>query len=527
MTKFTPTDEQVAIWDVMKRRSGSLLINAYAGTGKTSTLELIAPEVRVPALALAFNKKIADDMKGKLPGNFQPKTFNGLGHGAWMRAIDAKTVALDDRKLGKLVTQVAKDRKVEINSDQWDAMRKMVSRAQLLGLVPKGSGPDGLIPDTAESWIDLADSVDVYRDEAEFLMDLAREVLEKDITLAKSGTISFDDQIYCSVMLGGKFPQFPVVFADEAQDLNGLNHIMFQRCVRSDGRVAVVGDPKQSIYAFRGATNDSMGKMKGLRTQDEWFDRELATTFRCPKVVVARQQEHVPGYRAWHTNVEGRFEHLPAALHPTGEEASWTVEDLKKLMPSPTMLRSTAILCRNTAPLLGLAFKLIRSGIGVTMLGRDLGKGLISLSKKIVEDDKTPADIVRGKVDEWEQKETALALANKKEDQVDKITDRAECLRAVLDSAQARDAGALRDAIKALFAQDAGLVVLGTIHRAKGLEWECVVHLDPWRLPSRQAKAALAAGNRKPMEQELNLRYVCETRSKFLLINANSEEFVA
>ena len=42
-----------------------------------------------------------------------------------------------------------------------------------------------------------------------------------------------------------------------------------------------------------------------------------------------------------------------------------------------------AVLCRNNAPLLSMAFKLLRRGIGVKMLGRDIGKGLVPLAKKL------------------------------------------------------------------------------------------------------------------------------------------------
>jgi len=522
--KFDPTDEQLAIIDVMKQRSGSLMVTAFAGCAKTTTLELAAEQVKVPAMALAFNKKIAVDMQEKLPSNFVVKTFNGLGHQAWARVIPASKINLEDRKIGKLVTQISKGRKIDLNGDQWDDVRRMVSAAMQCGLVPRVSGPEGFVPDTLESWADIGAELGIWADEVEFVTDLARQVLEESIALAKAGTICFDDQIYCSVMLGGKFPQYPVVFADEAQDLNMLNHVMFGRVGRPDGRVAIVGDPCQSIYAFRGATSDSMGKMKGLRPNDAWIDRPLATTFRCPKVVVQRQQGHVPGYRAWHTNPDGVFTRLTPRLESPGPAPTWGASDLLGLRPDGK--GTIAVLCRNNGPLLSLAFKLIRNGVGVTMLGRDIGKGLIALSRKLAPEDGTPADQVRAAIASWEQNETSLAVANDKPERVAGIVDRAECLHAVLDSAEARDAGQLRNLLERLFANERGLVVLGSIHRAKGLEWDVVVHLDPWRIPSKQAKVASANGDDRPMEQEMNLRYVAETRTKHTLATADLEAFV-
>ena len=68
-------------------------------------------------------------------------------------------------------------------------------------------------------------------------------------------------------------------------------------------------------------------------------------------------------------------------------------------------------------------------------------------------------------------------------------------------------------------------MTLSTIHRAKGLEWDAVLHLDPWRVPSKWALAAAAGGNSAPLEQEKNLIYVAETRTRDLLLQANLEDF--
>ena len=57
------------------------------------------------------------------------------------------------------------------------------------------------------------------------------------------------------------------------------------------------------------------------------------------------------------------------------------------------------------------------------------------------------------------------------------------------------------------------------------MEWPLVVHLDPWRIPSKQAQMAVAAGNAAPLLQEYNLKYVAETRTKHTLIEASAEEF--
>lgn len=517
--KHKPTDEQQAVIDAVAGRD-SIMVDALAGCTKTTTLEMAAPQVKVPAMALAFNKKIALEMKERLPGNFDCKTFNGLGHQAVQRAISPK-ITLEDRKLGKLISQIAKDRKVDLDSDQWDELRRLVSRVMQAGITPGDRGRP-LAADTLENWKDLADDLWITPEGFEFLYDMAREVLEQGIALVEEkGIISFDDQVYYSACIAGKFPQFPVIFCDESQDLSPLNHAMLAQCVRPDGRLVVVGDPKQAIYAFRGADSSSMGKIRQLRPAGSWLDRGLMTTFRCPKTIVARQLWHAPGYKAWHTNAEGRAVTVRDQEWFKLEEG-WNWETIKGLLPHQQC--RIMVICRNNAPLLSLAFKLIRSQIGVVMLGRDIGKGLISLSKKILPEDETGQETCIALTRAWMEKEVALAEANGHQEKTAGITDRGECLVAVAESG-CRDAGELRKMLERLFSRETGQVELATGHRAKGLECDVVLHLDPWRIPSKFAKRAAETGDFRQLEQENNLQYVIETRTKHTLINANLEDF--
>ena len=193
-----------------------------------------------------------------------------------------------------------------------------------------------------------------------------------------NGCISYDDQIYLPVVFSGAFPRFNTVLVDEAQDLSPLNHQMLRKVAA--GKLIVVGDPRQAIYAFRGADHNSMTNLKALKS--EWIELPLNTTFRCPQRVVDRQHVHAPQYRAADSNPMGEI--LDLTLQP------WTTETLK-----PYASGELAILCRNNAPLLSMAFKLLRQGIGVNMMGRDIGRGLSALCKKLSPDFATSTDLFR------------------------------------------------------------------------------------------------------------------------------------
>lgn len=519
INQIDPTDEQQSIIQAVAQPKGSIMVSAYAGCAKSSTLELAAPGIKVPALAVAFNRKITKELEKRLPGNFTVKSFNGLGHGAWMRAI-GRPIQLEERKLGKLVTQYVKDEKLALTPDQWDMLRKITSRAQVHGLVPNGQGPEGLVPDNDQSWADVADALWLPPDEASELVPMAREILVQDIALARQGIISYDDQVYCPTLLGGAWPKYPVIFGDEAQDFSPLNQRMIQLALRPGGRLVLVGDPKQAIYAFRGADSNSMGNCKLLAP--EWTDLNLTLTFRCPKVIVERQQGHAPGFRAHKSNLTGRVDKFL-----NGDEmgqGGWNWKNIQQAMDPNT--RSIFILCRNNAPLLACAFKLIRQGIGVTMMGRDIGKGLIQLSSKISPDNNTTIVEFVGLVNDWRERELDLARANKREEREASIIDRAECLMATVSSGDPRCTGDVRGLLTKLFSSENSLIQLGTIHRAKGLEADLVVHLDPWRIPSRYAKELAKEGDMRQMIQERNLGYVGDTRTKNIMIEADLEGFI-
>lgn len=520
VVEVTPTDEQEAIIEAVAG-ADSVMIDALAGCSKSTTLEMAAPGVKGPALALAFNKKIATDLATRIPQNFKCATFNSVGFQAALRAIpNAPKAILEEKKLGKLITQIVKDRKVDLDSEQWDQIRQLVSGAMLAGITPGDRGRP-MTPDTRDSWEEIADQKWIMPGQFEFIYEIAQEVLAADIEqFEKNGIFSFDDQVYYSACISGQFPKYPVIFTDETQDLNALNHSMLEQMMTDSTRLASVGDPRQSIYSFRGAVNDGMKKLRRIRPS--WADRGLLTTFRCPKKIVARQQWHAPGYTAWHTNTEGSISALREGEPGFKIDEGWNWKTIRALLPRQDC--GIMVLCRNNAPLLSLAFKLIRSQIGVVMLGRDIGKGLIQLSRKILPDDKTTRLECSAKVADWLETETSLARANNHEERVAGITDRGECLLAVIDSG-CRDAGELRQMLEKLFARERGQVQLSTIHRAKGLETDCVVHLDSWRIPSKFAKEAEKAGDRTQIQQEYNLKYVCETRTKHTLIEADLQDF--
>jgi superfamily I DNA/RNA helicase len=496
--EITPTDEQQACI-AAAARGENLMIKAMAGCTKTSTLEMIALTAPVvPSLYVAFAKKNVKEAEKVMPGHFDVKTANGLGHSAWARAI-GKRLTLEEKKIGNILKEITNKNKVSLTSDDFIGLISLIRRARTVGLVPRGH-QEGLLPDTPESWELIADSI--YTDISDEQVWLCRAALLESIRQAYQGVIDYDDQIYMSALFGGVFSKYARVVVDEGQDLNPLNHIQISKA--SLAQLAVVGDPRQAIYAFRGADSSSMDTMRSLRP--DWTDLPLSTTFRCPKKVVQRQQSHAPGYNAAEGNAEGEV---------AERQGPWKIDEYLNG-------KALAILCRNNAPLIGTALRLIGQGHGCTVLGKDIGKGLSKLLKDISKGIGSAEDGLHS-VTDWAAAERSKAIANGKDERVALIEDKAECLYTILNH---QDIKTVQDALRAIdsmFSSENLKIMLSTGHKAKGLEWPTVIHLDPWRIPSKYAKACNAAGNHIPLEQDMNLKYVIETRTQHTLITASME----
>jgi superfamily I DNA/RNA helicase len=491
------TEEQVAIIDAALTTSDSMMLNALAGAAKTSTLQFLAKYMPVvPTLCLAFNKRIADEMGKKLPGHVKCQTLNSLGHGIWMR-VSSKRVTVDKDKLYRIMKQVIEDMRLS-RRDKEDAYEvfadalKIARQARIQGYIPpKGFDHAKRLIDAETFWETIFGGADDYPLLIRALVD---QTLQVSITEAYNGTIDFDDQIYMPTLFGGSFPRFPVVMVDEAQDLSPLNHEMLKKL--SPDRLIAVGDPWQSIYAFRGAV------FNGMRDIAEHFHMvqfTLSVSFRCPRAVVRRAHLRVPHMKWADWAEEGEVNALEA----------WNAK---------TIPDGAAIICRNNAPLFRLAFDLIRGGRGIELRGFDIGPNLIKALKKFIPKEVTHPDILcmedaYNAIDHWEQEKLRKSSAE------GTIKDRAECLRVFVDIGKS-----LRGAIsyaETIF-QSKGPIQLLSGHKSKGLEWGTVFHLDPWRVPSK-----FAIEGTEEFEQELNVRYVIETRAKRNLFLISMEGFDA
>src|ERR1035437_1720428 len=270
---------------------GNVVLIAKAGTGKTHALvracDAIAPDQRV--LALAFNKSIADELQTRVPGHVIAMTMNSLGHRAWAKHIGTR-LTLDKDKTGSILRKLCKDNPGLWS--YWSDIATLISKARLHGLVPNGSQGKykAILADTDENWLSLMDEYDLPK-LRDMDFDLFRGIIKESIDKAFAGSIDFDDQIFLVTCWDVKTEHFDVILVDELQDMNPMQHRFIEKMMDDTTRLIVTGDPNQSIYGFRGATQDSMAK---ATEQYDCKEFPLTVSFRCPKSVIKIAQQDVP-----------------------------------------------------------------------------------------------------------------------------------------------------------------------------------------------------------------------------------------
>jgi len=544
-SSFVPSRYQAALFDWIDRQVAlccegkrtreeagepiCAVVEAVAGSGKTTTLRqaLLRIPPRASCLFLAFNVSIKDELSAKLKEagikHCRAMTMNGLGSMAWGRAMGSRAEVDRDKTQrilswlcdpardippgwGPRLKEIAqKDRPLGMplgTIGKLVALMKhyVVVPALLAGKSLGGMGtPRGLRGDSDDDLRELADRYDLALQSddpaceiaEEEILDLARDALVLSIVKGQK-LIDLDDQIYLPVIFKVRCRTYDWLFVDEAQDVSHCNRQLLHMVRGQAGRLVAVGDSGQAIYGFRGAASDSM---ELIRREFDAVLLPLSMTYRCSQAVVREAKRLVPSIEA-----------VPGA--PEGEVATVATYSPERFVPGQSL-----VMCRNLAPLVGFAYRLLLAKVPVRVLGRDIGKGLIAFIWSL--HPTSLGDLV-GKAREWAEQQQEILLRGarrrggaRNDAALQAIQDRLDTIMILCTESGARDVRGVEDQITGLFGdEDGSKVLLSSIHKAKGLEAEDAYLLEPDLLPSPYA--------RKPwqLQQEMNLIYVATTRGK-------------
>lgn len=473
----TWSNYQQAIFSFVATGTGNAIVEAVAGSGKTTTIVEALRRVRGSSVFLAFNKSIAEELKAR---GVNARTFHSLTYGPVTRHRKARNVEPNKLRL------LCDDR---LTGEDARLYGSFVTRLVSIG---RQQGIGALVEDTPQAWAELAEhhDIELEHDAASYstALGLASKLLQWS---NESQWVDFDDLLYLAVRDGVALPKFDFVFVDEAQDTNAIQRAILRKIMHAGTRLVAVGDPAQAIYGFRGADSDALDL---IASEFDAVRLPLTVSYRCPQAVVRYAQQ-------WVQHIQ------PAPTAPEG-----TVRDVGTQWKPEDLQAGDLVVCRTTRPLVSVAYACLRARVPARIMGKDIGQGLVALVNKMRA---KGVDHLVAKLGEYTEREVEKAVAKKQEAKAEALRDKCDTVLFLVDTLPETDrtVPALLRVIDSLFSGAPGAgVTLATIHKAKGLEAERVYWLNRNACPSKWARQPWQ------QQQERNLCYVATTRAKAELV---------
>lgn len=497
-TTFTPSAYQAALYDAVERGTKSIVVNAVAGSGKTTTIlnlvNCISPSQSI--VYVAFGADMVSDTRERVQAkNVTVTTVHAAG-----RKVLAKHIKLTGQPTIHKYTRIAQA--VWENKFPKEKQRNVYCKARgvadLVDLVQLTLTP---VHDRAAvmNLIDRYAIENVTSDSVKILPLVLGMGLQH---AERRGDINFTDMIYLPIAKKLTFPTFDVVLADEIQDFNACQAEVVLAMRKEGGQFVGVGDPHQSIMAFAGADAHSFENLKNSISATEML---LSVCYRCPTSHIALAKQTVPHIQ-------------PRPNAPAGQVIWDDAHHLQKFAEDGAL-----VLSRKTAPLLKSCIDLISRGRKATVRGRDILTSLTTVVEQVADlDNFTFQHFEKHLVRYAERKTAELKETYTYPDKhIDALMDRCAAVRACYQRWQGtcHSANALISAISYLFESSAVGVEFSTIHRAKGRQARTVIILNADELPYRRNSM-----QEWEKEQEDHLHYVALTRSMERLVLLRAEE---
>lgn len=476
-SNFTPSFYQESIFDFVKNSQGNAVVEATAGSGKTTTivkaLEMVPAGKRV--VFLAFNRHIVAELRKRAPAGVTVATIHSLGLSI-IREMNPK-VKIDEEKVFSILDEF------------WPVGREVDNHTRMMHRLLR-SHMSKIVSLAKSTLVDVLNRQSVEEMIERYGLDLNGEqetILEKLPQVIQScrnydECVDFDDMPWLPVVEKMEFEKFDYVFVDEAQDLNFCNARFLCNIVSDTGRVIAVGDRNQSLYAFRGANPDAIPNLISALSATVL---PLSISYRCPRSHVMEIKRFVSEIEPSDTAKDGSIEHIE-------------YEQFLDIVQPGDM-----VLCRTNAPLVNPAFECIRRNKKAIIRGRDIGKSLVVFIQRFEASDLSQLDIL---MTEFTEHEYRRLVEKGKDLQAANAIEKLDTIREVAKRCKSIDD--LTSKLLILFDDSNTGVVFSSIHRAKGLEADNVFILRKDLMPHPKAKQDWE------LVQERNAMFVAGTRSK-------------
>jgi DNA helicase II / ATP-dependent DNA helicase PcrA len=291
--------------DAVLTTEGPLLVVAGAGSGKTRVLtHRVAHLINAcgvkpqEILAITFTNKAAGEMRERLE-----HMLGGVARAIWILTFHAACGRILRREAARLGY-----RSNFTIYDQADQIRLTKAVLEELERDPKRFVPRGIHAQISTAKNNLV-SPEEYRSRVSSFYDQtvadAYDLYQR--RLFASNAVDFDDMLFLTVRVLENFPEarekwstaFRYVLVDEYQDTNHAQYRLLQLLAEKHKNLFVVGDPDQSIYAFRGADIRNIMEFEadfpGTRVIPlEQNYRSTNTILRGSNAVIANNRERKP-----------------------------------------------------------------------------------------------------------------------------------------------------------------------------------------------------------------------------------------
>ncbi|MER6385429.1 UvrD-helicase domain-containing protein [Streptomyces sp. NPDC001250] len=468
-----PTDEQSAAAEAF-HAGNHLALQAGAGTGKTTTLALLAHATQRRGRYLAYNRAIAQDATARFPSTVQCKTAHALAYAAvghrYTNRLNAprrpawqtgqalgltKAVRIGDREVSQRALSNTVLRTVTRFCHTADEKITRHHVPKLRGLEDNDLHRElatHIVPFAGKAWIDLQQPDD--------------------------GAVRFDHDHYLKIWsLTQPTLNADFLLLDEAQDTNPVVEQIFLN-QRSHTQLVMVGDSAQAIYHWRGA--------KDVMTGFDGSHLSLSQSFRFgPRLA----------------EEANRWLHLAdAPIRLTGTPAVPT-----EIGP---VTSPDAVLCRTNVGAMAQVMALMADGQRVALVGGGDSLRALALAARDLKEGRRTTHPELLLFPTWGELQDYAAHDPAGRE-----------LQPLVDLVDKHGADAILEAVAALAPEQRAEVTVSTAHKAKGREWACVRIADDFTPPKdSDHEDDNGCPRPRPIEDsEARLAYVAVTRTRHRL----------
>ena len=502
---FKSSEYQKAIFNEIAHGVGNMVITAAAGSAKTTTIEnclRFIPEDK-RKLFLAFNVSTVEKLKNEIKdvNGTRIMTFHGLGNRILREngKITEKTI-IDEFKYPRYIKQ---------HIDELTSYKETVS----LGLFKMPYITNIIsLTNYARYYMamrikDIQEVANIYglapvRDEF--------EVVRKVLIWGEEHTDTIDntDMIWLPNILNltTKRYTFDFIFIDEAQDTTLAHQQMVDKCFKRGCRFIAVGDPKQQINVWCGATEKAI---ENYEKRENTKKLKLPISYRCPKKIVELAKDY--------------SEEITAAPDAKDGEIRYDV--------SPNLAKpGDMVLCRIISKLIEQYMSYLRNNKKAYLKGSDAVRSTYLDIISSVDAKRIDARCLttNGLIPQLyklylDRLKTIQERFNIEEsdaiyhDEALNLYDNIEAIKVLAEGLDTVEE--LVEKINIIFNGDEkDAIILSTVHKAKGMEADNIFILCPSLMPSQLARKAWE------IQAEENLAYVAITRAKKTLNYIKEDE---